>query len=177
MRSQPPKNKPEADNVETPYKWALAIVNHFKPTGHVLDPCSGMNDRFLKALRFRADLSGEISTIHSCELRKGRCFLEDWKMDGINWIITNPPWSKIREFLVKGMEVSENIVYLVTANHLYTHARQRDMWERGYGIAEIVYMPKIKEFPQSGFQLVAVHIKKGHHGEPTRNNFDLLPRL
>ena len=76
-------------------------------------------------------------------------------------IFTNPPWSKIRAFLNKGMEISDNIVYLAPVNHFITKARLRDIYTSGFKIHEIycVSTPKIN-WPQSGFQLAAVHLTK-----------------
>ena len=37
----PPKNAPEKDIVMTPVYLAKNIIEHFEPTGLILDPCRG----------------------------------------------------------------------------------------------------------------------------------------
>ena len=37
----PPKNTPEKDIVMTPEWLAIEIIDHFSPSGIILDPCRG----------------------------------------------------------------------------------------------------------------------------------------
>jgi len=97
-----------------------------------------------------------------CELADGRNFLE-WRAP-VNWIMTNPPWSKLREFTRHAMTISENVVWLAPLTNLTTKARLRDLDQQGYGIAELVLIDTPKGWPQSGFQLVAAHIARGQTG-------------
>lgn len=76
----------------------------------------------------------------------------------------NPPYSIFRKFMNKAMEVSDNIVFLVTINHIWLKARMRDMKEKRFGIKEIVIFDTPKTFPQSGFQVGCVHLQKGWKG-------------
>ena len=97
-----------------------------------------------------------------CEILDGRDFFS-WN-EKVDWIVTNPPWSLIRTFLRHAMEVSDNVVFLLTINHIWTKARIRDIGHFRFGIKEIVLVDMPKEFPQSGFQLGAVHISRGWTG-------------
>ena len=36
--------------------------------------------------------------------------------DKVDWIITNPPWSKIKEFMIHSMTIANEIVYLISIN-------------------------------------------------------------
>ena len=82
-----------------------------------------------------------------------------------DWIITNPPWSKFRDFLKKSMEVSDNVVFLALLNAWFMKARVRDMSQAGFGVVEVLMIDTpAKPWPQTGFQLAAVHIKRGHTG-------------
>jgi hypothetical protein len=84
----------------------------------------------------------------------------------VDWIITNPPWSKMQQFLAHGMEVSDNIVYLTTINHYTTKRRIRDMRENNFAIKEIYCVPTPKNpWPQLGFQLGAIHTQRGYSGD------------
>lgn len=141
------------DIVYTPDILARAIVEHFRPDGLVLEPCAG-GGAFVRQLP--GCLQGDLET--------GQDFLI---YDGphVDWIVTNPPWSKFRPFLIKAMQVADNIVFLVTVNHFFTKARIRAMVESDFAFVEVCFVDTPTEFPQSGFQLAAVHIKKGYTGK------------
>lgn len=151
----PKSNEPEKDLVMTPHWLALDILNHFHVNGSYLDPCKGDGAFFDQC---------SAQTKDWCELSLGRDFMEyNGKVD---WIVTNPPWSKMRDFLAKGMEVSDNIVYLTTINHYTTKRRMRDMRNMGFGICEIFCVPTPpKPWPSLGFQIAAVHTQKSYTGD------------
>lgn len=139
------------DRVMTPLYLCEQIVKHFNPQGTILEPCCG-NGNFLKVME--ADW---------CEIDKGKDFLS---IDGHwDWIITNPPYSKYRDFLNKSMGVADNIVFLQLVNATFYKARLRDIREKGFGIKEICYIDTPKEFPQFGFQMGCVYYKKGYKGK------------
>ena len=139
----------------TPLDLAELLVKHFNPTGRVLEPCKGTGN-FIKAL----EGYGQNVSILWCEITKGRDFTEF--KGKVDWIITNPPWSKIRIFLNKSMEVSDNVCFLFTINHLWTKARLRDIKEKGFGIKEICIFDRPDNFPPLGFQLGMVHLQRGY---------------
>ncbi|MBA4137961.1 MAG: hypothetical protein C0518_11645 [Opitutus sp.] len=97
-----------------------------------------------------------------CELREGRDFLV-WEGQ-VDWIVTNPPWSKIRAFLRKAFAVADHVAFLMTINHAWTRARLRDAREAGFGIRQILLFNTPKTFPQSGFQLGVVVYTRGYRG-------------
>lgn len=152
----PRKNSPEKDLVMTPEYLAEDIMNHFRPTGKVLDPCKG-EGAFLNLMPPNSDW---------CEISDGVDFMS--LFGEYDWIVTNPPWSKMRDFINKGMDVADNVVYLTTINHYTTKARMRDIFSNGFGIKEIYCVPTPdKPWPQLGFQLAAIHIQKGWDGPTT----------
>jgi hypothetical protein len=154
----PPTNKPEADLVFTPDSLAAAIVAHYKPSGRILEPCRG-GGAFTRAM--------PESTW--CELTEGKDFLQH--KGEYDWIVTNPPWSKIMEFLMHSIRLkAPNIVFLVNWNALTTKARLRAIYDNGYYIGEVVAVPTPKCFPQMGFQLVAIHLLKGAN-QPIKFSF------
>ena len=154
----PPKNAPEKDIVMTPVYLAKNIIEHFEPTGLILDPCRGEGAFYDNYNTDNKDW---------CELGEGKDFLEYNKK--VDWIITNPPWSKMRIFLEHGMKIADNIVYLTTINHYTTKRRIRDMKEMGFGIKEFycVNTPTSKTWQGSGFQLGAIHTKRDLNGPIT----------
>ena len=138
------------DCVMTPEYVCKQIVDHFKPNGKILEPCCG-NGNFLKVMK--ADW---------CEIDKGVDFMDakgNW-----DWIITNPPYSKYRDFLNKSMEVADNIVFLQLINATFYKARLRDLKSKNFGIKEIWMIDTPKEFPQFGFQMGCVHYQKNYKG-------------
>lgn len=151
----PPKNTPEKDLVMTPEWLAKEIIDHFNPSGVILDPCRGTG-------AFYDNFPGDNN--EWCELGEGVDFLTYSKK--VDWIITNPPWSKMQQFLAHGMKVSDNIVYLTTINHYTTKRRIRDMRESNFMIKEIYCIPSpSKPWPQLGFQLGAIHTQRGYVGD------------
>ena len=140
----------------TPPELAAVVIGHFagRMSGTVLDPARGQgafHDRFPACL-----------DRHWCEITEGRDFL-DWH-EPVDWVMTNPPWSRLRDFSRHAMRIAPNIVWLAPLTNLTTKARLRDLDEAGFGIAELVLIDTPKGWPQSGFQLVAAWLRKGHSG-------------
>ncbi|HVS54010.1 MAG TPA: hypothetical protein VHD62_16770 [Opitutaceae bacterium] len=158
MRLQPNRDYISDDVVQTPAPLARRLVEHFKPRGRILEPCKGTGN-FYRALRAHTQSAAAVLSVDWCEVKQGRDFFE-WQ-DKVDWIVTNPPWSQIRAFLQHAMRVSDNIVFLLTINHVWTKARVRDVRDAGFGIREIVLVDMPPAFPQSGFQLGAVHFRRG----------------
>ncbi len=153
MKLQPNKNYKSDDVVMTPEPIAEMLVQHFKPIGRILEPCKGTGN-FLKFL--------PEDTLW-CEIKENRDFMDF--NEQVDWIITNPPWSKIRPFLKKSMEVADNVCFLLTINHLWTKARLRDIKEARFGIREILVFNAPKELNNSGFACGMIHLKKGYEGD------------
>jgi len=140
------------DNIQTPIWLAKIIVEHFKPNGRVLEPCCG-DGNFLK---FLPDADW-------CEINRGRDFFKYVAV--VDWIITNPPYSKYRQFLEHGMKIAKNIVFLQLINATFYKARLKLLKKYGFGIREIWCIDTPKEFPQFGFQMGCVYYKYGYVGD------------
>jgi len=153
MKSQANRNYKSDDEVMTPEYLAEALVNHFKPSGKILEPCKGTGN-FLKFLP---------KDSLWCEISEGKNFFDF--NDKVDWIITNPPWSQIRKFLQHSLEISKNVCFLFTINHLWTKARIRDIKEAGFGIKEIVIFDTPDNFPPLGFQVGMVHLQAKYSGD------------
>lgn len=152
MKYQPNRDYVSNDKRMTPSHLAEKLVNFFQPNGKILEPCKG-EGVFLEFLPPDTDW---------CEINEGKDFF-DYTKD-VDWIITNPPWSQIRHFLIHSMEISRNVVFLMTINHVWTKARIRSIRELGFGIHTIILINTPKEFPASGFQLGAVYLQKEYNG-------------
>lgn len=145
------------DRVYTPRPLAKRIIDHFRPTGYICDPCKGEGAFYDQITTHTHKVWREIDL--------GSDFLTEslpWRFD---WIITNPPWSQFRAFLQKSMEVADNVVFLALLNAWFMRARVADMRKAGFGIVEVLMVDTPpKPWPQTGFQLAAVHAKRGHRG-------------
>ena len=151
-----PRSSSDRDHVMTPLGLACAIAEALHPWGHILEPCAGTGN-FVPAL----EPWGE--RVSLCELDHGTDFLA-WTTP-VDWIVTNPPWSKFRPFLVHAMSVADDIALLATVNHWWTKARVRDVAEAGFGYVSLwLTKPWPDGFPASGFQLGVMHIRRGWHG-------------
>lgn len=154
----PDENQPAHDLVQTPQSMANLIVGHFNPTGRVLDPARGTG-AFFDALSRSAS-----STVDWCELTEGRDFF--LHTEHYNWIITNPPWSKIAPFLQHAMKRADHVVFLVTLTHLDTRYRDKMIVDAGFGRREALLLPHPPApWPSSGFLLCAYHLERGYTGD------------
>jgi hypothetical protein len=152
----PSKNTPDKDIIMTPVETAVEIINHFNPSGKILDPCRGTGAFY--------DNFPTTCQKDWCELSEDKDFFD--YHDNVDWIITNPPWSKIKEFMIHSIKIANEIVYLISINHYTTKARLRIIKNSGFGIKEIYCIKSPPSpWPQSGFQIAAIHISKGYIGD------------
>ena len=144
------------DIVYTPQDLADRIVNHFKPSGIVLEPCAG-GRAFVNALKKKRGIKAL-----ECEIAHGSDFFDFHEK--VNWIVTNPPWSLARKFARHAYEIADDVIFLITINHFTAlKARFRDMEEAGFAIREIALVDTPPSpWPQSGFQLGAIHFQRGY---------------
>lgn len=155
MNSRPLAPRGGNDRVYTPPALARQIVEHFQPFGRILDPCLG-----------RGAFTAAMPTCFSCEIDAGTDFFQ-WQ-EPVDWIVTNPPWSQFRAFLRHSMEVADNIVFLSLLNAWFMRARVQDMRTAGFGLVEALMLDTPpRPWPQTGFQLAAVHARRGHSGPMT----------
>lgn len=141
-----------SDVVFTPDYIAKQIIDYFKPSGIVLDPCKG-NGAF----------SDHIPECEWCEIREGKDFY-NWT-DKVDWIVSNPPYSIFSDFIRHSFEIAENIVYLIPANKIFnSDSMMRDIWKWG-GVPKILVVGGGAKlgFP-IGFCIAAVHFQKNYKG-------------
>lgn len=156
----------------TPPELCQAIVEHFRPCGRICEPCYGTGN-FINAfppgshivgfeLNPPEDRSHRLITEYCDDFLKFKRPLNTMRFD---WIVTNPPYSKFRAFLLKSMEVANNVVFLCPINHLMTRARQRDIRGYGFGMVEVLEYPlPPKPWPPSGFAIGACWLRRGWTG-------------
>lgn len=118
------KKATASDTVMTPPHIAKLVVEHFKPSGSILEPAKGTGN-FL-ALMPGADW---------CEITDGKDFFEyDKKVD---WILTNPPYSIYDKFLEKCFEVADNVVLLVPVQKAFKSMKNQRLVDSYGGLKEV----------------------------------------
>ena len=155
------------DVVMTPFPTAKYIVDYFKPTGKMLEPCKG-HGAFYRAMQeynfATKGMSVEEDDVDWCEISEGRDFFEyDKKVD---WIITNPPYSIFDAFLEKAFEVADNVVFFVPFSK-FLKSKGNDQLVKYYGdVKEIIVLGtgNLHGFPV-GFMVGAIHYQKNYKGD------------
>lgn len=141
------------DAVWTPDWCAADMVDHFRPDGHILEPCRG-GGAFMRHLP---------AGTAWCEITEGRDFFA-WS-DPVDWIMTNPPYSLTRQFLRHAIAVAKNIAFLLPARNIfsgYGTVRECAGWGgmaaiRWYGTGSRLGFPM-------GNAIAAIHWQKNHQG-------------
>lgn len=147
------------DVVFTPDWCAADMVNHFRPSGRVLEPCRG-DGVFMRHLPADA---------RWCEISEGIDFFA-WT-DRVDWIVTNPPYSKTRPFMRHAFKVADNVVFLVPARNIFSgYGTVREAKDFG-GMAAIRWYGTGGKlgFPM-GNAVAAICWKRGYTG-PTIQSF------
>jgi hypothetical protein len=139
------------DVVLTPRHIAVSMVNHFKPSGAILDPCRGEG--------VFSDMIG----CDWCDIQEGSDFF-DWETP-MDWIIGNPPYSIYSDWIRHSFDIADNIVYLIPINKAFNSSSMLKATYDWGGIAEIVHVgPGAQlKFP-IGFAIGAVHYKRCYKG-------------
>lgn len=147
-------SKNNSDVFYTPRSLVIKILDYFEPSGKLLEPYSG-DGAFL-------DFMGNADW---CEIDKGRDYFQ--YNNQVDWEVTNPPFSLIRQGLTHSTNLGhKNILWVVPiSNILGLKARMNIIKNAGYGIKEIVCIERPHTFPQSGFQIAVIHIKKSYIGD------------
>ena len=140
------------DCIYTPEWVALDMVNHFKPEGLILDPCKG-----------KGVFTDILENSEWCEITEGRDFF-DWARP-VDWIISNPPFSLMRKFILHSFTVADDIVYLVPVWKIYLAYGLVLKGKEYGGIKEIRWYGTGSKlgFPM-GNGIGAVHWKRGYTG-------------
>lgn len=103
-------------------------------------------------------------TLHKywCEIDEGRDFFDfDTPVD---WIVSNPPYSRFTEVMKHSYKLADNIVYLIPLNKIVSSwGRCLDLAEYG-GVYKIWIFPAGKANFPFGFPACAVWLKRGYKG-------------
>lgn len=152
------------DVVYTPDWVAKDMVDFFRPTGRILEPCLG-DGAIYKYLPDGSDW---------CEIEKGRDFF-GWK-EPMDWIVGNPPYSMKLEWLRHSMTISKNIVYILPCNTPFnSSAIMLDLKKWGYMKHIRYYGPGGSLGFPFGYPVGALHFVRGYFGEMSWSWCERLP--
>ena len=143
----------KSDVVYTPSWCAKDMVEFFKPSGIVLEPCRG-GGAFMEFLPPDA---------RWCEIAEGRDFF-GWHQP-VDWLVSNPPYSQTRQWLRHSYTIARNVLYLVPFRNmtsgygLLVELRQFGWLKhvRVYGTGGLLGFPM-------GNAVAAFHIERGYRG-------------
>ena len=128
------------------------MVDFFQPSGRVLEPFRG-----------EGVFTNLCPDWDWCEIDEEKdCF--DWKAPA-DWVVSNPPYSKLRPVWRHAATLADNIVFLVPLrNHFSGYGFVKEGREYG-GIAHIrLYGTGSKLGFPMGNAIGAIHWKKGYKG-------------
>ena len=131
---------------------ARDMVEFFKPSGRILEPCKG-DGVFLKYL----------PGAKWCEIQDGKDFFA-WD-EHVDWLFGNPPYTILNKWMQHSYSIAHDIVYLIPMNspwnsmgRLKSIAKFGGMVHtRAYGNGSIFGM-------DYGFAVGAVHFQRGYTG-------------
>tara|TARA_R100000008_G_scaffold38003_1_gene21646 strand:+ start:23 stop:559 length:537 start_codon:yes stop_codon:yes gene_type:complete len=148
--------QPPNDLVMTPNHIAQQTIGLYDiPTGAtILDPCRGDGAFY--------DNYPDHCIKTWCEITDGHDFFDyEGKVD---WIITNPPYSILDEFLTKSFEVADNIVFLIPLSKMFSSFRRiREILDYGNIVSIDLISASKCGFP-FGFPACAFYMKRGYEG-------------
>jgi hypothetical protein len=120
-----PSHRAAGNNeIYTPEWAAIDMIAHFNPSGKILEPCRGGG--------VFTDL---LPAADWCEIREGKDFFN--YHNKVDWIISNPPYSLIRKFILHSFKLADNIVYLIPVWKAYNAIGLQEELRKWGGIKEI----------------------------------------
>ena len=152
MIAQPQLLKIPLDNkdvVYTPDWVARDMVEYFKPSGHILEPCKG-DGVFMKYLPPDTEW---------CEITEGRDFFA-WSKP-VDWVFGNPPYSILNDWMKHSYQIADNIVYLMPMNSPFNSMNRLGEIANYGGMIDIRAYGNGSIFGMGyGFAVGAIHFKR-----------------
>ncbi len=146
-----------ADSVMTSMNVAKEVLERYKPSGRLLEPCRGTGNIY-------GLMEGSKDW---CEITEGRDFMD---YEGrVDWIVTNPPYSTYNEFLGKCFEVADNVVLIVPIAKAFKSMSIERLVDEYGGLKEIWLMGSGTKLGFGfGFPTGCLYYKRGYKGTITR---------
>ena len=126
------KKRSKSDFYQTPYAITRRLLEVEKFEGHILEPACGAG-----AITAILKEAGYDDVTAYDLLLDGKDFLaETRKFDAI---VTNPPFSLAKEFILKACEIAPRFAFLLPLSYLQGQARYNEIWS-AREILEKVYI-------------------------------------
>ena len=150
----------DSDYVQTPEWCARDIIDFFKPSGRVLDPCRGENKVFHNILQ--CDFA---------EIKEGINFFDiNTKYD---WIIGNPPYSIFNKWIKHSYKIGTNIVYLLPTFKVYNAlSLMRLYFDKGHIKHVRLYDTGTDIEWSRSRPICAVHFQVGYFGDTGYSKYE-----
>ncbi len=148
IQHQPADDVKEGDIYFTPPSLARSLIAEtpIQAGQSVLDPAKGMG-------AFFDNFPAEVRAKDWCEITEGKDFFQ--LNGGFDWIVTNPPFSNFKKWLIKSCNLAKVGFAYIIPMHGLTENRIKACAELGYNITDIVFFKNPKEWG-IGFQMVWV---------------------
>ncbi len=142
------------DVVYTPDWVARDMVEFFKPSGRILEPCKG-DGVFMKYLP---------ASTEWCEIQEGRDFFKF--NERVDWVFGNPPYGNmLTEWMEHSYKLAHNIVYLLPSNTQWNSLRRIKRAAKYGGIVHTRMYGNGTLFGKDfGFPVGAVYFQRDYHG-------------
>ena len=118
-----PIDAERSDEFMTPLALAQPIAAAVKPRGIILEPCPSTGN-FVRALRSYGAV--RICTGDFCA----------WQTP-CDWIITNPPYSRFKDFLAHAVTMAKRVAFLAPVNHSWTRLRVPLVRDAGFDYRQL----------------------------------------
>ena len=146
------------DVVYTPNREAYDMINYFKPSGRILEPCRGLGA-----------FTQYLPDAEWCDIEQGRDFFA-WN-EPVDWCFGNPPYGQFSKWMYHSMTISENICYLIPLDKPFISGKMIiKMLEWGgakhmrfYGTGHELKFP-------TGFAVGAVYFQRDYFGGMTMSD-------
>lgn len=153
----------------TDSRVASAIVNHFKPSGKILEPFKG-EGAFLEPLLALSDNNH----VDWCEISLGRDFLLYEKK--VDWIVTNPPFEALTRMMEKAFSLSNHTVFLIPISKYFSSSPRLKLAKEYGGLKEMLYVGTGRDIGfDIGFPFAAMHFEKEYCGPIFESELRLDP--
>jgi hypothetical protein len=146
------------DVVYSPDWVAADMVEYFKPSGSILEPCKG-SGVFMRYL----------PTAAWCEIDHGKDFFS-W-VEPVDWVFGNPPYAQFTKWMTHSMEIGQNVCYLVPLNKFFLAAGFMEMMLKWGGIKHMRYFGDGRTLGFAmGYAVGAAHLQRGYRGGMTMSD-------
>lgn len=137
----------------TDTELARRIVEHFAPSGRVLEPFRG-DGAFHCHLPAGADW---------CEIADGRDFF--LCQERYDWLITNPPFSNLTRVFEHAFALSAHCVFLIPISKYWSSQPRLALVKAYGGLKEILHVGTGRAIGfDIGFPFAAMHFARGYQG-------------